>query len=227
MNTRYDRRGYAPGLSACALLVVTAFSGCDSSDSPPPEVAAPPPSSPPPSGTPPLDPTVVSLDDHHRVGTPHWPAGNTSSGGQGSPVDGLECVYPSPVDYHVHAHLSIFLDGEALAVPGEVGMVSLSPTTECHYPIHTHDASGVVHTHATMQTFFTLGEFFDIWGEPLQRDNIAGLAGLPVVVYVTDDGVVREYTGELANLQLLSHREITIQVGTPVAAVPQFTWTGE
>jgi hypothetical protein len=127
----------------------------------------------------------------------------------------------------VHTHLSIFLNGEALAVPAMIGFVALSPTTECHYPLHTHDATGLLHVHATTQTFFTLGQFFSVWGQPLQRDNIAGLVGLPVVAYVTDNGVAREATGDLTALQILSHREITIQVGTPIASIPQFTWTGE
>jgi len=205
------------------LLSIVLLGGCDSSDREPPDE----PPAPPPAGMPPLSPTVVSLDDHHTVGTTHWPDHNTSNGGQGMPVDGLECVPVSPVDYHVHSHLSIFLNGEALAVPAMVGIVEQSPTTECHYPLHTHDATGMAHAHATTQTFFTLGQFFRIWGQPLQRDNIAGLVSLPVVVYVTDNGVVRESTGDLAALQILSHREITIQVGTPIASIPRFTWTGE
>jgi hypothetical protein len=128
----------------------------------------------------------------------------------------------------VHAHLSIFLDGVALAIPRHIGIIELTPTSECHYPLHTHDASGMLHTHAATPTLFTLGQFFAIWGQPLQRSNVAGLSGLPVKVYVTDAGVAREFTGDdLGSLQLLSHREITIQVGTAIAQIPQFTWTGE
>jgi hypothetical protein len=207
------------------FLSIVLLGGCDSSATDPPEQPPPPPS--PQTTVPPLSPTVVSLDDGHRVGTVHWPNGSTPDGGQGMPVDGLACVYPSPVDYHVHAHLSIFLNGEALAVPPLVGIVEQSPTTACHYPLHTHDATGLLHEHATAETFFTLGQFFRVWGQPLQRDNIAGLVGLPVVVYATDNGVVREYTGDLAALQLLAHREITVQVGTPLASIPQFSWTGQ
>jgi hypothetical protein len=209
------------GLVSLALL-----GGCESSDTDPPEE---PPAPPPPaqSGVPPLDSNVVWLDDHHQVGATHWPDGDTPDGGQGSPVDGLPCMSVAPNDYHVHAHLSIFLNGQALAVPNEIGSVDLSPTNHCHYALHTHDASGMLHEHATTQTLFTLGQFFRVWGQPLQRDNIAGLVGLPVVVYVTDDGVVREYTGDLAALQLLSHREITVQVGTAITTIPNFRWSGD
>ncbi|HJR69286.1 MAG TPA: hypothetical protein VKA43_04545 [Gammaproteobacteria bacterium] len=214
--------GCGPRTLGLALVSIVLLVGCDSSDREPPQ--EPPPA---PAGIPPLSPTVVSLDDGHMVGTAHWPDGNTPDGGQGSPVEGLTCAATSPVGYHVHAHLSIFLNGEALAVPATIGFVAQSPTTECHYPLHTHDPTGLLHAHATMETFYTLGQFFSVWGQPLQRDNIAGLVGLPVVVYVTDNGVVRESTGDLTALQLLSHREITIQVGTPVASIPQFSWTGQ
>ncbi|NJO13301.1 MAG: hypothetical protein HC872_07390 [Gammaproteobacteria bacterium] len=106
-----------------------------------------------------------------------WSNGNTSVGGQGQTVEGLECAATTPVGYHAHAHLSIFLNGEALAIPREVGIVTQSPTTACHYPVHTHDLTGMIHLHATAPTTFTLGQLFSIWGQPLQSTDIAGLLG--------------------------------------------------
>lgn len=217
-----------------ALLVTVLLAGCSGSDDPEPVDTTPPPTTPPPpppppaATIPPLNPTVIDVDLSGPIGTRRWPNGNTSTGGQGSPIGALTCAPSSPQPYHTHAHLSIFLDGVALMIPAEVGYVQLTPTTECHYPIHTHDAKGTLHSHSTTTTPYTLGEFFAIWGEPLQRTNIAGLTGLPVAVYVTDAGVAREFTGDdLGTIQLLSHREITIQVGTPIAQIPQFTWVGE
>jgi hypothetical protein len=50
---------------------------------------------------------------------------------------------------------------------------------------------------------------------------------MPIRVFVTDNnGVVTEATGNWADIELLSHREITIQVGTPIAEVPNFSWNG-
>src|SRR5512144_1077934 len=95
---------------------------------------APAPTPPPVPATtvPPLSPVVIDLNDNHRVGIKHWPNGDSPSGGQGEPVDGLECFpgqHPSQ-NYHVHSHLSIFLDGVALAIPDDIGIVQLTPTTE-------------------------------------------------------------------------------------------------
>ena len=73
---------------------------------------------------------------------------------------------------------------------------------------------------------FTLGEFFAIWNRPLEPDNVAGLTGKPIVVYVTDNnGVVTLATGDWKEIELLSHREITIQVGTPIAHILNYTWS--
>lgn len=219
-----------PGL--LLVLLGVALAGCSSSDSsdpepaPPAPPAPPPPTPPPPPALPPISATAISLDDGHQVGATRWPNGNTSMGGQGQPVGGLECAASSPVGVHIHAHLSIFLNGEALAVPNEIGHVDLSPTTNCHYQLHSHDATGLVHVHSATPTTFTLGQYFAIWGQTLSSTDIAGLTGMPVVVYVTDNGIVTQNTGDWSAIELNTHREITIQVGTAITEIPNFVWTG-
>ena len=52
----------------------------------------------------------------------------------------------------------------------------------CLYWIHTHDASGIIHIEAPdinppQGGPYTLGMLFDIWGQPLDRNNVAGLIG--------------------------------------------------
>jgi hypothetical protein len=175
---------------------------------------------------PPLSTTQVSITDNHQIGVDHWSDGNTSAGGQGGNVSGLDCLLSMPDDYHVHTHVSIFLNGEALSVPPEVGIVQSTPTARCFYPIHTHDKSGKIHVEALAPATFTLGQLFAIWGQPLTNTNVAGLTGLPVVVYVTDNGTVTEVADNWTNIELTSHREITIVVGTAITAIPNITWSG-
>jgi hypothetical protein len=192
----------------------------------PPPAPDPPPPSPPPVSDPipPLaDP--IAIDDGHKVGVDHWPDGDTSVGGLGQEVMGLPCGHMDET-YHVHAHLSIILNGDALALPADIGIVEQSATTQCYYSLHTHDSSGKIHAEAPEPRTFTLGQLFAIWGEPLGRDNVAGMAGLPVTVYVVEDGAATEYTDDLAALELESHRDITIQIGTPITEIPTFTWNG-
>jgi hypothetical protein len=162
------------------------------------------------------------------VGTAYWDGSETPLGGNGQPVDGLECLPSPPLDYHVHAHLSIVLNGEALAIPGDIGIVQTTTTSECLYPIHTHSANGMLHLEASEPTDFTLGQFFAIWGRPLEAENVADFIDMPITVYVTDeDNVVEEYAGVLADILLISHREVTIQIGTEITEIPYYTWTGE
>jgi hypothetical protein len=172
---------------------------------------------------PPLSTNIISIEDGHQVGTTHWPDGDTTTGGQGQPLAGIACNATSQV-YHVHSHLSIYLDGQALAVPASIGIVELSPTTHCDYLLHTHDRTGIIHVEAPAPATFTLGQFFAIWGEPLSLTNVAGNPGLPVVVYVTDNNVTSQYSGDPANIELTAHREITIQIGSPMAEIPSYTW---
>jgi hypothetical protein len=73
---------------------------------------------------------------------------------------------------------------------------------------------------------FTLGQMFQIWGQPLTDTNIAGITGLPVEVFVTDNGTVVEVESatEWDDIELRDRRLITIVVGTPVTEIPNYTW---
>jgi hypothetical protein len=50
---------------------------------------------------------------------------------------------------------------------------------------------------------------------------------MPVVVYIVDEnGVLTQYDGDIAAVELKSHHQITIQIGTPITAIPTYTWVG-
>jgi hypothetical protein len=221
----------ARGAMITAMLVSMTGCGGGGSDDPPPSEGNPPapvpsPPPPPPAPTvPPLSSTIVSLTDNHAVGTDHWADGNTANGGQGAPVQGIECLLNMPENYHVHTHVSIFLDGVALAVPPEIGIHDQLPS-RCFYGIHTHDKSGKIHIEAAAPGTFTLGQLFAIWGQPLETDNVAGLTGKPIVVYSTDNATVTKVDSGWKDIELTTHKEITIQVGTPITEIPNFTWNG-
>jgi hypothetical protein len=198
--------------------------------SPAPTPAPTPTPTPTPAPTPgptlpPLGP-LVDLDDNHAVGISYWMDRDPTIGARGELMDGRRC-WPGtepPDTYHVHTHLSILLDDVALRIPEDIGIVT-SPK-KCAYSLHTHNHSGKLHVEGPAPEVFTLGEFFRIWGQPLGPDNVAGLTGKPIVVYITDhNGVVTLATGDWNDIELLSHREITIQVGTTVSYIPNFTWS--
>jgi hypothetical protein len=176
---------------------------------------------------PPLSSTVVDISAGQRIGDIHWENGNTDQGGDGTPVDGMPCGNNIPDDYHVHTYVAVILNGELLAMPALVGVVSMSPDPRCFYPIHTHDASGKIHIEAAAPGTYTLGQLFDIWGQPLTSTNIAGLTGMPVEVFVADNGVVTKVEDNWDDIELTSKRLIHIVVGTPVTELPNVSWSGD
>lgn len=148
---------------------------------------------------------------------------DTANGGNGAPVDGIACETSEGVALHIHSHLALFVNGTLVQLPKQIGMAALSGTG-CLYWLHTHDASGIIHVESPQLqsaagTAFTLGNFFDIWGQPLTRTGIAGFRG-PVTAYVNG----ARYTGALGDIPLLSHQEITLETGTPVVAPPRYVF---
>jgi hypothetical protein len=184
---------------------------------PAPAPPPPPPPPPPPSGVPPISATVQDISDNHKIGVDRW--GNPETDGQ--PIAGFNCVVNPPQDYHEHAHLSIILNNEAQAFPQYVGAADAAGGGHCFYNTHTHDWSGKIHVEDTAPRVFTLGNLFSVWRQPLTSTEVAGITGLPIEVFVTENGVVtRVEQAEWANIELKNHREITIGVGTPLTEIP-------
>lgn len=175
---------------------------------------------------PPLNPAPMTLLFGGSIGTQRtWPEGDTATGGQGQTVDGLACGPTMFTEYHVHAHVAIFRNGMQQILPMNVGIPTVdTPQGFCYYNLHTHDETGVIHTDDRAYQRLTLGQLFNIWGQPLSRTNIAGITDLPVVVYINDGGDVRQYTGDLGDIEMLSHRSITIQLGSRLQQIPTYSW---
>jgi hypothetical protein len=70
---------------------------------------------------------------------------------------------PQASDYpfHIHAMLRVYVDGKRITVPSQIGIDAGSGFLA---PLHTHDASGVIHMEAVETYPFKLGQFFDVWG---------------------------------------------------------------
>ena len=162
--------------------------------------------------------------DGTTLGIEHWPSGPTSGGGTGQTLNTLKCADPG--NSYTYTHLSIFLNGQQLAIPANVGIVqpTLAAPKGCVYPLNTVDESGKIRMDQA-NTTYTLGQFFSIWGQPLNTTNVAGIAASSYTVYVNKDGALSKYTGCACDLVLPVHGEITIVIGTPLAQIPTYTWT--
>jgi hypothetical protein len=144
------------------------------------------------------------------------------AGATGRPVDGITADDAEQLAFHIHAHLQIYVDGRLRAVPAGIGVVpplQVERTAEGPfvsggagiYWLHTHDGSGVVHIESPVVRTFTLGELFDLWGQPLGPDQVGPARG-PVTALV--DG--RTAGGDPRAVPLTAHAVVQLDVGTVV-----------
>jgi hypothetical protein len=210
-----------------ALFVLTAAVACGGGGG---DDASPAPG-PAPAPAPGMPATIDggSVQDSHQVGTTLFPDGVSATGGTGSPVAGINCA-AADLTATKFTHLSIVRDGEQLAIPARVGIVrDGAGNLVCVYNIHTHtgDRSGRIHTEGPTPATYTLGQFFAIWGMPLQTNNVAGITDKPLTaVYVVDGTTVTQFSGDPATIELTSHRHIVLQLGTAITQIPIYTWSG-
>jgi hypothetical protein len=142
---------------------------------------------------------------------------------QGAPVDGIPCDTAEGALLHFHPHVAISDHGKPVVIPEDVGRPLATP---CLYWIHTHTPDGIVHIESPRYRTFKLGEFFDIWAQPLTRTNVAGAKvrkGEKVMVWVAG----RLYAGDPRKIDLAQHLDIDIAVGPPYKRPAAFTaWNG-
>ncbi len=167
----------------------------------------------------------IQLVDGQTIGTASFKGKfpDTAQGGHGQPVDGVQCGAQEYATYHVHTHLALFVDGKQIAVPRYIGFAP-SPGGGCLYWIHTHDATGIIHIEAPdisppQGGNYTLGMLFDIWGEPLGPNGVAGFNGT-VTAYVNGS----KYDGDLRAIPMGAHQQIVLEVGTPTVPPPNYAF---
>jgi hypothetical protein len=167
--------------------------------------------------------TAVTIEEGTTIGTGVFPIGNTASGGQGGTVGGVGCI--ASIARHFHAHVSLFVDGEQIAIPGGIGVTNPVVNNgyvvngDCFYWLHTHDATGVVHIEPPDGQDYTLGHLFDVWGQPLSSTSVAGYQG-ELSVFV--DGV--RYGGDPRGVAFTSRKHVSLQVGRPLAPMPTYVF---
>jgi hypothetical protein len=137
----------------------------------------------------------------------------------GSPTaDGVGCSTMEQLSYHVHAHLSIFVEGAPSRVPANIGI-----RPDCISWLHTHDPDGIIHVEAPRPHTYTLGDFFGVWKQPLDFGHLLELApSADQRIVATVNG--QPYTGSPEAIPLESHAAIVVQLGPPFIDPPPFTF---
>jgi hypothetical protein len=161
------------------------------------------------------------------------PLGRVRTLTTGERIDGIACQAREQVLFHIHAHLTIFVRGLARQVPAGVGIAPPYRTqatphgafiagASCFMWLHTHAADGIIHTESPIERTYTLGDFFDIWGQALAGREVGSACG-PVTAFLNG----RLFTGNPRQIPLLAHAQIQLEVGKPLVAPERITFPRE
>lgn len=148
---------------------------------------------------------------------------------------GLEPGKKETLIHHVHAHLDVLVDGNAVLVPAGIGIniddpgvksgtnpVAYGGIEECEEPcispLHTHDESGVLHTESATEEDNTLGQFFTEWGVKLDESCVGEFCRPDDEIAIYVDG--EAYEGDPRQITLTDGKEIAIVIGDPPAEIP-------
>lgn len=149
------------------------------------------------------------------------------------PVDGIPCQGSEQVLFHIHAHLAVLVRGQQRYIPYGIG---IGPPLQleanggftggpfvtggsCFSWLHTHDDSGIIHIESPVHRTYTLGDFFDVWGQPLGPTRVGGATG-QVTIFV--NGRQLAAGTDPRAVALVSHELIGLDVGSPAPAPPPF-----
>ena len=129
-------------------------------------------------------------------------------------INGIRCDKKEHFVSHIHMHLDIFINGEELVVPSNIGIIP----DNCIYWMHTHDDTGVIHIESPEDRNFAIGEFFDIWGETFSNNQIFDNNNNTLNVYVNGKKV--DSKTDYRRIPLVEHDEIAIIYGKPPDSIP-------
>ncbi len=141
----------------------------------------------------------------------------------GQAVDGISCSTSEQTLFHIHAHLTVVVNGTPREIPYGIGIPGAVATRTqagadagsgtCFYWLHTHAADGIIHIESPVHRTFTLGNFFDEWGQPLGPSQVGPASGQVTAIY---NGKV--YRGNPRDIPLTAHAQIQLEIGTPLVA---------
>ncbi len=155
-------------------------------------------------------------------------AGKDSSNTGPKTIDGIACETNEGAVTHIHAALKMYINGQQSPVPSGIGV---NTAASCLYALHTHAANNIIHVEAPDQKTYTLGQFFDIWGQPLSRtqvmNNTSDTTNTLMFKIFDGNGKMLSYTGDPHTLPVADHQTIVILYNSPDVHPTPFTdWQG-
>lgn len=85
------------------------------------------------------------------------------------PVNGVPCASGMSIKYHIHVHVSIYVNGKSVTIPQGIG---IGANNVCYYFLHTHTSDGIVHVEAPARASnLALDDFLSIWYQRFSKLN--------------------------------------------------------
>jgi len=131
------------------------------------------------------------------------------------PINGVNCDAGQSA-YHIHIHLTIYINGKRVTIPQNIGIATDS---SCFYWMHTHTDDGIIHIEAPQKLHnLALDDFLTIW-----HDRFAKLNFPPELtqstgwkIYVNGQPFANIVTSPLTTeVPLATHDIVTLEYGTP------------
>jgi hypothetical protein len=115
------------------------------------------------------------------------------------------------------AHLEIFANRRDVVIPAGIGVApprrrdgAYVTGGRCRYPLRTAEPTGLIEVEDGRP--LTLGDLFDVWGQPLTRGRVLGFRAPPgssVAVFVNG----RRFAGNPRSVPVERHHAIVVEVG--------------
>jgi hypothetical protein len=171
----------------------------------------------------PAGPEGVPIPDGLTLAPPGWLT-------PGETRDGITCQPIERLAYHIHVHLTIFVNGLPRRIPLGIGIAP--PRTGVNTPngffvasgscfawLHTHASDGIIHVESPAPMTYTLGDFFDIWHEALGPDRLGSATG-PLTAFYNG----QHWKGNPRDMPLRKHAQIQLDLGRPLIAPETITF---
>ena len=160
-----------------------------------------------------------------RQTPPPWTVPEPGEEAKAISAAGLAFLHDPGQVQHTHTHLDIWIDGQRVEVPAQIGFDLGVQVTS---PILTRDASGTIHVESPTARTFTLGQLFTEWEVRLTPSCIGATCTSvteAVKFYVNGN----EFAGDPNNIALREHQEIAIiaaPAGTSMSPPSTYNFPG-
>jgi hypothetical protein len=130
------------------------------------------------------------------------------------PINNVRCDTAQQTAYHIHIHLSIYINGKSVTIPQGIG---IGAGNRCYYWTHTHTSDGIIHIEAPSKAdILGLDDFLAIWHERFSNLNfppqLTQQTGWSVYI---DGKLLSGITSPMTMpVEFSSHMAITLEYGT-------------